>query len=295
VFQGINWHMGGMHVSLRGRLAVACYTPETLELRTDEKEAIEAGTAYSPRVYPGRALGHKRALVHVWDERGKLVIQDAAPGLPDLYGLAIDQRDGIYVLSSATRLLDGKRYFNDMAGTIIKFRPKTGKVISVGKGVPVPVKAGGRPDRPFDVQSALQGRAWVRGAEWMVGGVGYCGKNRGVGCSCYNTRFALDYFARSFAPEMDRYSVAVLDSNGNVILRIGKYGNVDDGTPLVKKGGPPTPRSIGGDEVALFHGAYVATHTDRRLFIADAGNARIVSVKLGYHTTEKVALKDATE
>ncbi len=317
VFQGINWHMGGMHVSLRGRLAVACYTESTLELRTDDKEALEEGKAYAPRVYPGRALGHKRALVHVWDARGKLIIEDAAPGLPDLYGLGIDHRDDIYVLSSATRLLDGKRYFNDMAGTIIKFRPKAGKVTSIGKGVPVAVKPGGRPDGPFDVQSALQGSAWVHGAEWLYGGVGYCGKNRGVGCSCYNTRFALDYFARSFAPEMDRYSVAVLDSNGNVILRIGTYGNVDDGEPLIRAGGPPKPRPIGGDggskaagavsgrkllrrpiggdEVALFHGAYVATHTDRRLFIADPGNARILSVKLGYHATEKVALKDVLD
>jgi len=308
VFQGINWHMGGMHVSLRGRLAVACYTGSILDLRTDEKEALEEGRAYSPRVYPGRALGHKRALVHVWDKHGKLVIEDAAPGLPDLYGLGIDHRDGLYVLSSATRLLDGKRYFNDMAGTIIKFRPKAGKVISVGKGVPVPVKSGTRPSGPFDVRSALQGSAWVRGTDWMYGGVGYCGKNRGVGCSCYNTRFALDYFARSFAPEMDRYSVAVLDSNGNVILRVGKYGNVDDGRPFgtpwqnARKrsagrlpGEPPNQRSIGGDEVALFHGAYVATHTDQRLFIADPGNGRILSVKLGYHVTEKAALRDVTD
>jgi len=295
VFQGINWHMGGMHVSLRGRLAVACYVSEKLDLRTDGKEALEEGKTYAPRVYPGRALGHKRALVHVWDERGKLIIEDAVPGLPDLYGLAIDHRDGIYVLSSGTRLLDGVRYFNDMTGTIIKFRPRAGRVISIGKGVPVAVKPGARPAGPFDVRSAIQGSAWVKNPEWMYGGVGYCGKNRGVGCSCYNTRFALDYFARTFAPEMDRYSVAVLDSNGNLILRVGRYGNVDDGVPLITTGGPHNPRSIGGDEVALFHGAYVATQTDRRLFIADPGNARVLSVKLGYHAEERVPLKDAAD
>ena len=53
--------------------------------------------------------------------------------------------------------------------------------------------------------------------------------------------------------------------------------------PLKKEGGPNNPVSIGGDEVALFHAAYVATTTDKKLFIADAGNARILSVKLGYH------------
>jgi len=36
----------------------------------------------------------------------------------------------------------------------------------------------------------------------------------------------------------------------------------------------------------------VATDTGRRLFIADAGNARIASVKLGYQAAQKVPLKD---
>jgi nitrous oxide reductase len=47
--------------------------------------------------------------------------------------------------------------------------------------------------------------------------------------------------------------------------------------------------------VGLFHAAYVATHTDRRLFIADAGNARILSVRLDYHITAKVSLKDVPD
>ena len=73
-------------------------------------------------------------------------------------------------------------------------------------------------------------------------------------------------------------------------MRIGRYGNPDDGMPLIAEGGPPRPRNIGGDEVALFHAGYLATHTDRRLFIADIGNARIVSVKLDYHAAETVPL-----
>jgi hypothetical protein len=89
--------------------------------------------------------------------------------------------------------------------------------------------------------------------------------------------------------------VAILDSNGNVITRIGRFGNVDDGKPLVAAGGPAKPRSIGGDEIALFHAAYVGTETDRRLFIHDGGNGRILSVKLGYHAEEKVALKDVKD
>ena len=113
----------------------------------------------------------------------------------------------------------------------------------------------------------------------------------GGGCCCWNARFKLDHFARSFAPEPRHFTVAVLDSSGNLILRVGQYGNVDDGKPLHLRGGPARPRAVGADEVALFHACYVATHTDRRLFIADAGNARLLSVKLDYHNSEKVALR----
>ena len=56
------------------------------------------------------------------------------------------------------------------------------------------------------------------------------------------------------------------------MTRIGRYGDVDEGRPLVTEGGPPFAGSIAGDEVALFHAAYLAAHTDRRLFFADAGH-----------------------
>ena len=87
----------------------------------------------------------------------------------------------------------------------------------------------------------------------------------------------------------------MLDTSGNLILRVGRYGNVDDGKPLVAAGGPPNTRSVGGDEVSLMHACFVGTHTDHRLFIADAGNERILSVKLGYHAEGKVALKDVPD
>jgi hypothetical protein len=133
--------------------------------------------------------------------------------------------------------------------------------------------------------------------------VGHCPFKIATGCICWqHSRFTLDYFARSFAPEMDQFSIAVLDSSGNLIMRIGRYGNVDDGMPLRgqradEDGGPmlvpPNPRPLGGDEIALMHACHVATMTDRYLYIGDVGNGRIVQVKLDYHATETVALKNA--
>ncbi len=65
--------------------------------------------------------------------------------------------------------------------------------------------------------------------------------------------------------------------------------------PLAREGGPPSPRSIGGDEVGLMHPQMLAVESDRRLFISDLGNARILSVKLGYHAEERVALKEVPD
>jgi len=63
----------------------------------------------------------------------------------------------------------------------------------------------------------------------------------GGGCACWFSRFSLDLFARSIAPEPDQFRVAVVDSAGNLILRIGQYGNVDDGKPLIPPAARPTP------------------------------------------------------
>ncbi|MFO7898057.1 MAG: hypothetical protein R6V58_03235 [Planctomycetota bacterium] len=293
---GINWHMGGMGVSPRGHLVVATYMQsKQIESRKDEKTAaVGAGDAYLPRVYPGRLLGGKHPVVHVWDEHGKVIYEDAVPGIGITHGVEIDRDAHLYVLDTAARILDGRRYFNDMAGTLIKFAPKTGLVYST-RNTPIPLSKERRPDRPPDLANAGHGRAWVEGAAWLFGGLGWGGKNRGIGCDCWNCQFDLDYFRRAFAPETDRYSVAVIDGNGNLICRFGTYGNVDDGMPLVREGGPPHPRSIGGGEVALCHGAYVAVHTDRRAFITDNGNARVLSVELGYHRTETVRLGDVAD
>jgi hypothetical protein len=126
--------------------------------------------------------------------------------------------------------------------------------------------------------------------------MGYCGKNNST-CHCPKFQAAHDYFARSFVPETQHYSVAVLDAAGNLVMRIGDYGNVDDGVPLVtdEKVKLWKPRGMGGDEVGLFYPAYLATHTDRRVFVNDPGNARIVSVKLGYHADHRTALKDVKD
>ncbi len=284
------WQLGGMDVSLKGHLAVTTCNGANPGIRmpsTGTQNIKLAGRAYTPKVYPGRMRWGE---IHIWDKHGKLIREDAVPGMGHLNGIGIDQDDNIYALAASRRMFNGKQFDPalgyDPSGTVIKFLAGKTKVLSSSTSIPVPLGESQRPKRSIDIAGMTTG--WVEGAEWFYGGIGFSTPS---GCICWNSRFSKDYFNRSIAPESLNYSVAIIDSSGNLILRMGKYGNVDDGKPLVAAGGPKGARSMGGDEVSLFYACYVASHTDKRIFIADAGNARILSVKLGYHTDEKIRIR----
>ncbi|MCG3179815.1 MAG: hypothetical protein BIFFINMI_02161 [Phycisphaerae bacterium] len=305
-----DYSQGGLYISPKGHLAVACATKAvalTPEQAKRKGPALIAGKKYEPQKYPGRNfVGLNGGCVHIWDEHGREVVRDAVPGMSGIDGLGLDAEDNVYLMSHIPRVYNGKPYFNKISGTLIKVPPGRNKWISDNERAPVPLPKDELPKRSPDIAGYTMGDVWIEGADWLYGGVGNCSFKIAPGCICWQqSRFTLDYFARSFAPETDQFSVAVLDSNGNLILRIGQYGNEDDGLPAdgvplgrPKGGGPmlapPHPRSIGGDEVALMQPSHVATLTDRLLFIGDVGNARIVEVKLGYRTEEKITLPAGT-
>ena len=279
------WHHGGMSVSAGGHIIVACTAAGKLpEQRLSRRgfayrggeDALKETKQYTPVLYPGRVVPKKGAVVHIWDEHGRMVHEDAVPGLDNCDGTYIDRDDNVYVLSARRRMLGGAPYFNSKTGTLMKFRPRAGRILSASNRAEIPLPENEHPKQPTDFADS----AWARNAEWLYGGVDFAPSKDNI-CACSNARFWLDYFGRSFAPEVRHYSVAVLDTNGNLILRVGRYGNIDDRLP--------------GDGVGLIYAPYVAGHTDHRLFIADPGNARIVSVRLDYHATERVALKDVAD
>jgi SMP-30/gluconolaconase/LRE-like protein len=302
------YHQGGIAVSAKGDVIASCaYRYVGISSGRLGGKNKKHHQVYKPQVFPGRVVNSTSPCIHVWDKHGKVKYEDALPGVGQCNGVGIDRDDNIYVMQELVRAYNGKRYFNEMSETLLKVRPKKSKIMIVGR-TPVPLQKSQYPNRPPDFMRA---KGWITNAEWLYGGVGFAGFNmigHGGGCACWFARFTLDYFARSIAPEPHQYRVAMLDSAGNLILHIGRYGNVDDGRPCgtpwqnAQKrstaslpGEPPNQRSIGGDEVSLMHACFVGTHTDRRVFIADYGNARIVSVKLNYHATEKVALKDVAD
>lgn len=285
------WHQQGFDINGKGDIAVFCANTKGEFRPRDNRQAVYAeGRDYKPNLYPGR---YTYGELHIFDKHGKLKIEDAIPGIPDGHGTYMDNNGGVYLLVRGRRVYGDNKDVGFFGGTIVKFDlKKKGRFISGGQA-PIPLPAEDRPKRLPDIRCGYMGDVWIEGAEWMYGGVGFC---RPGPCQCWNCRFVVDKLGRSFAPENLRNQFAVLDTNGNLILRIGRTGNVDDGKPSAPVAlEPPKQVSIGGDEVALMYANYAATHTDRRLFIADTGNLRILSVKLGYHAEEKVALKDVPD
>jgi hypothetical protein len=288
------FHIGGFGISPKGHLVVQCFngglSQNSKMARPDEpKLTFKENNGYVAEVYPGRQSWGE---IHIWDAYGKVVSQDVIPGIAITDGVQIDKDDNVYALMNPMRTPNGKKVFNPLTETLVKYKPKNGKIITSGNAVPLVIPDAQKPKKPTDVYGYYQDPAWVEGAEWMFGGVGYGGTWR---CVCWNARFSLDYYARSFAPEPDRFSVVVLDSNGNVMLRIGKPGNIDDGVPLIADPYIKAPRSIGGDETAIMHACYVTVDTDKRLLIEDQGNRKITSVKINYYTDEKFSLKDVLD
>ena len=279
---------GGIGVSPKGNVAVAFYNPNR---PVDRRKTMNIHSfqvkKYAPRVFPGRAV---ECLIHVWDKHGKTLYEDAVPGVGRSSSVAIDRDDGIYLLANGQTMHGGTLYPNASACTLLRVRPGA-RIIAGGK-MPIPLPSTQRPKRPGDVARWFGTGApvWGEGIDWVFGGVGLDGKHYAK-CHCIATsQMGFDYFGRAFVGETHRCEVVVVDSAGNEILRVGRYGNIDEGRPLATAGGPPAPRAVGGDEVTLVNPKFVAADTDRRLFIADVGNYRILSVKLDYHATQTVPL-----
>ena len=215
-----SWHHGGMDVNARGDLLVTCFNPNSVRvtLRKERRQDIKQPLVeYRPVLYPGRwASGHE---LQTFDPYGRPKHRDLLKGQPRIVaGVGLDVNDNVYANFAVSLMYQGQPYWKlvghrfDQVGTLAKFKPGAGKFISRSEAH-IPLE--NPPDRPQELDGF-----WVDGAEWFYPGVGRT--NWTMDCTCWNSRIVLDYFARTFAPEYDRFSIAVLDTNGNLITRIGR-------------------------------------------------------------------------
>ncbi len=136
------------------------------------------------------------------------------------------------------------------------------------------------PDRPADMfDKGGKSKVWAKNAEWIYAGASPFPIPT---CSCPQLRADLDWYDRSYVPESYRHSIGILDTNGNLILHVGQYGNHDSAN------GPKSKVPVGGDGIASTFIRFVST-TDNYLVFGDWGE-RLVVLKLNYHAEETVGI-----
>jgi len=127
------------------------------------------------------------------------------------------------------------------------------------------------PEGAVSIRSAyLQREIRIVGMKWRFAGMGPVpsssdGPRPDPGCVCMPSHLAVDPYGRVFVPDGFRFSVPVLDSKGNLLHRIGGYGNVDTAAP----------------EIGFIWPAFLAA-ADSKLYAADTVNARIAVIRLNW-------------
>jgi len=297
----------GVKVSLDGRFAKVARGIEPVvaydgrnpyaEFRqyVERKQKLGEQVYYVPR-RPGIPLAG--GTVWTYHSSGELKQEAAVILRKLLLGLQIDEDGYLYFANDGARLIDGKPFLSGKGGnygsgepiekvnrspityTVFKTKPKNVRWFL--KNATVPMEP--LPDRPTDVvrfgpfghPEMGNGEHWVDGAEWM-----YAGLSPAVpaGCSCPSTRLHLDWFKRVYIPEGYRHSIGIVDTNGNLIMHLGRYGNLDDALKV----------KPGAEDIPLTMPRFISG-TDNYLAFDDWGE-RLVVLKLDCHAEETAGIK----
>jgi hypothetical protein len=250
---------------------------------------------YSVPRRPGIPLAG--ATIWAYDRTGQIRPGPAVIAGGTMRGVQIDEDGAVYFVQLHGRLFDGKPFLHNrgstigasqpispanrtpLTGTLLKTKEKQSRFLLKGPVIPMePPPA--RPTElvpwgPFGYAEMGGGEAWADGFEWAYAGVSPCVP---AGCTCPSLRLHLDWYKRTYVPEAYRHSLAILDTNGNLIMHLGRYGNLDDALRM-KPGSPDIamtlPRFISG--------------TDNYLAFDDWGE-RLAVLKLNYHAEETAAI-----
>ncbi|MFC1672178.1 hypothetical protein ACFL01_03480, partial [Planctomycetota bacterium] len=229
---------------------------------------------------PGISLAG--ATVWTFDRTGELRNECAVVAGRLLAGVQMDEDGYLYFTNNRPAMVAGKPFLSDRGGLHGtdegKSSPFTGTWMKTkGKAKvlldksPIPMDTA--PKRPADL--AYGGtKGWVDGVEWTYAGASPCVAG---GCSCPSMRPALDWYKRSFVPEAYRHSFGVVDTNGNLIMHLGTYGNLDSGS------GAKSAVPVDGG-ISVTQPRFIST-TDNYIVFDDWGE-RLTVLKIGYAAEE---------
>jgi hypothetical protein len=257
-------------------------------MRKVDEETKKGADIYSVKRQPGVSLSG--GTIWTFDWNGELRQECAVTAGGRINGVMMDAEGALYFAANRTKLQGDKGFlynrwgnFDDAEG---KSQPFTGTMMKTKKGelcrllttnAPIPMDE--TPKRPPELESD-RAKLWAEGVEWL-----YAGASPIVagGCVCPTQRLHLDWYKRTYVPESYRHSVGVLDTNGNLIMHLGKYGNYDSGF------GTKSKIPVGGDNIAFYVPRFISG-TDNYLVVAD-WDERLVVLKLNYHAEEYVPVK----
>ena len=265
-----NTHERDMYVSPRGYVLHAVMLPDSVRLAKHgvPKDAPRMGKAGLEKVCT--------SYVAIWDKEGKLLSANAVGDMQNGHGVAMDADGNIYAamggrwpadVKSWDGIVGKKPHYVEWGGlgSLLKF--KGGKEFP--RGTACYTK---EPPTGAAKLTGYRGKIWgIAGAEWVLP-VLSC-QTPDI-CTCHNTRYDMDYFARHWIPANQLHSVMVLDANGNRIARVGRYGNVDDAD----------------EKYGKIHFAWMRAIavSDGALYVADNANRRILKAAIKYAAEEEL-------
>ncbi len=265
----------------RGEYSDAPMTSYENYMRTIQDAERRGEEVYFIRRQPGVPLAG--ATVWTFERSGELRDGPAVLAGKLLAGVQMDEEGFLYFVNSRPRLIGGRPFLagrggwngsenrsDIFTGTLVKTRGRAG---FVSAKAPVPMSEPlNRPPELAGGYGEDQDGVWVEGAEWTYAGAGPVVYG---GCSCPSSRLHLDWYKRVYVPEAYRHSIGILDTNGNLIMHLGRYGNFDD-APGGKNGAKP-----GGVDIGIMLVRFVSG-TDNYLVYGDWDEKAVV-LRLDYH------------
>ena len=266
-------------------------------LRKVEDAQKRGEQVYAIRHRPGIPLSG--GTVWVYQRTGELKRQCAVLAGVLVNGVQLDEDLAVYFVNGRPKADNDKPFLYGKGGILgagTRISPFTGTLIKTKRDqecrvllASAKVKLEPQPDRAPDLlalsfmEDAYMGKGswcWVEGAEWIYAGAGPMSP---VGCSCPRQHLGLDWYKRSYVPEGYRRSIGILDTAGNLIMHLGRYGNFDDAP------GGPSGAKAGGEDIGMMLVRFVSA-TDNFLVYGD-WDEKLVALKLDYHAEETAPVR----